>query len=144
MGGVRTDVMRQFKNAEVKGHFLDESTVWFRIAQHYQKLYIDRCLRIYEIGHDSVQVRTRAAELANSESKLYANLIYINEFYDWYIRYDLKGLIKKTLKVVYYASLNRKSILLGKGVIRQVQHTLCKLIIIAASPYSLVEKCRKN
>lgn len=31
-GVIRTDIMKQFKNEEVKGHFLSESTVWYRIA----------------------------------------------------------------------------------------------------------------
>ena len=143
-GMIRVDIMRKFKNANVKGHFLDESTVWFRIAKEYQKLYIDKCLRIYEIGQDSVQKRTRESELRNAESKLYANLIYANEFYDWYLKYDLKGLVKRSLKIVYYASLMEKHILFRNGIIREVDHTLCKLIVCVASPYSLLNKLKKG
>lgn len=142
-GGVRTDVMKKFKNAEVKGHFLDESTVWFRIAQQYQKIYIDRCLRIYEIGQDSVQKRTRDSEIENAESKLHTNLIYINEFYNWYIKYDKIGLVKHCLKTVYYACLLEKTLLFNSGIINQVKPVLCKLIIIIVSPYRLVCKIQK-
>ena len=144
-GGVRVDVMKQFKNAEVKGHFLDESTVWFRIAKCYQKLYIDRCLRVYEIGQDSVQKRTRESELTNAESKLHANLIYVNEFYDWYIKYDMKGLVKHSLKIVYYASLLGRNILFRNGIIHQVEPVCCKAMVLVASPYVLLEKiCKKR
>lgn len=143
-GAVRTDIMRQIKNAEVKGHFLDESTIWFRIAQRYQKIYIDRCLRIYEIGQDSVQKRTRESELDNAESKLYANLIYINEFYGWYIKYDIKGLVKRSLKIVYYSSLLGKKLLFRNGIIHQVHPGFCKVIVLATSPYALLESIRRR
>ncbi len=143
-GAIRVDVMKQYKNAEVKGHFLDESTVWFRIAQRYKKLYIDRCLRIYEIGQDSVQKRTRKSELTNAESKLYANMIYVNEFFEWYIKYDFRGLVKRSLKVVYYASLLGRKILFNNGIIQQVEPGCCKLIVLVASPYALVEKIRRK
>lgn len=143
-GGVRTDVMKRFKNAEVKGHFLDESTVWFRIAKEYKKIYIDRCLRIYETGQDSVQKRTRESEKKNAESKLHANLIYINEFYDWYRKYDKKGLIIRSLKVVYYAVILERSLLFKEGVIKKVRPLICKLIILVAVPYKLVGKMRNK
>ena len=141
-GAIRTDIMRECKNANVKGHFLDESTVWFRIARKYQKLYIDKCLRIYVIRQDSVQKRTRESELQNAESKLYANLIYINEFYDWYIKYNRSGIVRRSLKVVYYASLMKKHIFKCDGVLHQVKPFFCKLIVFLASPYALIERIR--
>ncbi len=143
-GPIRVDIMKEFKNASVKGHFLDESTVWFRIAKKYKKLYIDQCLRIYKIGEDSVQKRTIESEIHNSESKLYANLIYVNEFYDWYVKYDFASLIKKSMKIVYYASLQKKAILGNDGIINSVQPLLCKFIVVLVSPYSVFRKFIKN
>ena len=136
-GPIRVDIMKEFKNACVKGHFLDESTIWFRIAKKYKKLYIDQCLRIYKIGEDSVQKRTIESEIHNSESKLYANLVYVNEFYDWYVKYDFVGLIKKSMKIVYYASLQERKILGKSGIIKSVRPFLCKSIVVISSPYSL-------
>lgn len=142
-GMIRVDVMREFKNANVKGHFLDESTVWFRIAQKYQKLYIDKCLRIYEIGQDSVQKRTKESELKNADSKLFANLLYVNEFYDWYIKYDIKGLIKRSLKIVFYSAIQGKNVVFGDSSIKQVKPWLCKAIVLLASPYSVISRIKK-
>lgn len=143
-GAIRVDIMKKFKNANVKGHFLDESTIWFRIAKEYKKLYIDKCLRIYKIGQDSVQKRTKKSEIDNADSKLYANLVYINEFYEWYARYDIKGLVKRSLKIVYYATLSGKNVLFNDGIIIRVQPLFCKVIVFMASPYSLLEKIKST
>ena len=90
-GPIRTDVMRQYKNAEVKGHYLLESTVWFRIAKKYKKVYINDCLRIYIIRDDSVQKKNHFADEANAEAKLAASKILINEFWEWYAKYNIWG-----------------------------------------------------
>lgn len=141
-GAIRSDIMRRFKNDNVKGHFLDESTVWFRIAKYYKKLYIDECLRIYEVRDDSVQKRNRSLDKENAESRLHASLIFINEFYEWFKKYDLAGLIKHCLKVVYYSSLQRKRLLGKNGIIKKVEPALCKMIVLFAAPCGLMERLR--
>lgn len=138
-GPIRTDIMRKYKNAEVKGHFLSESTVWFRIAKHYKKLYIDEALRYYVIHEDSVQKHESFVDYANAESKITSSIIFINEFWDWFLKYDIKFGIFQVLSGVKASVENNNSIVIGKtAYIHKVNPLLSKIIVVFSSPYYLV------
>ena len=134
-GMIRTDIMREFKNIEVKGHFLSESTVWFRIAKKYhKKLFLQQCLRIYEVHEDSVtkQIKTNAAGIQDLLTLFFFGscFIYLNEFYSWYLRYQVKSAIRKPFALTYACIVNDKSILFGNdALINKVNPLLCKNIL---------------
>ena len=138
-GMIRTDIMREFKNIEVKGHFLSESTVWFRIAKKYhKKLFLQQCLRIYEVHEDSVTKQIKSYDY-NIESKIVSECIYLNEFYSWYLRYQVKSAIRKPLALTYACIVNDKSILFGNdALINKVNPLLCKVLIFIASAYKII------
>lgn len=98
-GPIRTDIMRKFSNPEVKGHFFSESVIWFQIAEAYQKVYIDKCLRIYEVQADSVTTKSKKKDY-NAESLILSDCFFINHYYKWYLRYKPKEAIKKPLVLV--------------------------------------------
>ena len=144
-GPIRTDIMKKYKNPEVKGHYLSESTVWYRIAKEYQKLYIDEKLRYYEIGNDSVQKKKHFADNANAESKMCSSLIYINEFWDWYRKYNIKGGIVQALIGTKAAVESGSKVILGKNsYFHQVSPLIAKVAVLVASPYKLVYMLRKQ
>lgn len=87
-GPVRTDIIKRFKNPEIKGHFFSESTVWYRIAKEYQKKYFNKNVRVYEVQPDSVTTLNKKGSTYNTESNYEASLIYINEFSDWFFKYN--------------------------------------------------------
>lgn len=138
-GMIRTDIMREFKDVEVKGHFLSESTVWFRIAKKYQKkLFLNQCLRVYEVHGDSVTKQMKSHDY-NIDSRIVSDCIYSNEFYDWYLRYQLKTAIRKPLVLTYKCIVNDKEILFGKdALIKKINPLICKALIAIASTYKLV------
>ena len=144
-GMIRTDIMREFKNLEVKGHFLSESTVWFRIAQKYpKKLYLQKALRGYEVHEDSVMNRNKSYDY-NIESTIVAECIFMNEFYTWYLRYQPQIAIRKPLSLTRKCILNDKKILFGKdALIKKVNPMMCKALIIVASVYKIVWSMRKK
>lgn len=138
-GMIRTDIMREFKNVEVKGHFLSESTVWFRIAKKYpKKLFLQKSLRIYEVHEDSVTKQMKSHDY-NIDSRIVSDCIYLNEFYDWYLRYQPKTAIRKPLALTYKCIVNDKEILFGKdALIKKINPLICKALIAIASAYKLV------
>lgn len=138
-GMIRTDIMREFKNVEVKGHFLSESTIWFRIAQKYpKKLYLQKCLRIYEKQEDSVTKKNKSNDY-NIESTILSECIYINEFYNWYLRFRPRIAILKPIALTRKCILNNRKILFGEdALIKKVNPLLCKVLVLLSSPYKLV------
>lgn len=143
-GPIRTDIMRSYQNVEVKGHFLSESTMWFRIAEKYQKKYINKAIRIYEIHDDSISRRIKDSKIdENAESKLHANLIYINEFWDWYWTYDRRGGILICLSALKAALNCNIPLIIGKEtLIHRIQPRVARLIIGVFSPYKILFLCR--
>lgn len=136
-GCIRTDIMREFPNPIVKGHFFDESVIWFQIAKKYKKLYYNFGARIYVIGQDSVQKHS-FFNIANAESISMAMLLYINHFWKWYKKYNKKALIKLPLKLVKSSTECGKKIVFGKNsIIKQCTPFLAKVIIFFSSPYKL-------
>lgn len=134
-GPIRTDVMRNYLNDEVSGHYLSESTVWFRIAQKYKKRYINQPLRIYEISEDSISHKSSFAEDCNAESKLHANLIYINEFWNWFWHYDRRTGFILCLSSLKATLILDKPIILGRNSLAaKVSPPLPKLLVILLSP----------
>lgn len=145
-GMIRTDIMREFKNIEVKGHFLSESTVWFRIAQKYpKKLFLQKCLRFYEVHDDSVTKRLANSQDYNIESTIVSECIYMNEFYDWYLRYQFKQAIRKPISLTLKSIVNDKEVLFGKdALIKKVNPLLCKFLIFVSSSYKIVWKVKRK
>ena len=47
----------------------------------------------------------------NIDSKIVSDCIYLNEFYDWYLRYQPKTAIRKPLALTYKCIVNDKEIL---------------------------------
>lgn len=137
-GCIRTDVMRKFPNAEVKGHFLSEGTVWYRIARRYKKVYIDECLRIYEVHEDSVSTRITREKDYNFESFLFSTCIYINEFSDYFLKYEFKKAIKNPLVLTKKCIENDYPVLIGKDALIKIVNPLyAKLLVACASAYKL-------
>lgn len=136
-GPIRTDIMKNFKNAEVKGHFLSENVIWFQIADRYQKIYIDKCLRIYEVHADSVTTKMKTEKDFNFESSLYSDCFYLNNYYNWYLRYSMKEAIKKPLALTRKCVRNdyplifsrkgggRKRYEQGKSMVCKADNSLC-------------------
>lgn len=138
-GAIRTDIMRNFKNQEVKGHYLSESTVWFRIALKYKKLYINKCCREYEVHEDSVTIGTKKNISYNAESGIVSDLIYVNEFYDWYWKYDKKGAMRLSLRLsIRWMITGRKCWIGNNTLFSQVRPISTKLIVVASSPFQLI------
>ncbi len=140
-GCIRTDIMRHFKNNEVKGHYLSENTVWFRIAQKYKKIYINDCLRIYEIHSDSVQRKKHFVDEANSEAKYEASKVLLNEFWDWYRKYDFKA------GCIQSAIASKASIESGIGMmsaLKDIRPMISRLIIVLTRPYKLIYYIMRN
>ena len=143
--------MQNNKNQEVKGHYLSETTVWFRIAKKYKKRFLNIALRRYVIQHDSVQRSFKCNENPNAESKLHASLIFINEFWNWYIKYDLRnGIINVLIAVKYSVQLGHNLIFENgggkkeKSLLRTVNPFIPKCIVILASPYKLYWSLRRR
>lgn len=138
-GPIRTDIMRKYLNADVRGHFLSESTVWFRIANNYRKRYIDEKLRVYVIHQDSISSRSSSMlGDENAESKLCANLIYINEFWVWFKKYKKKEALMICLSLVKAAVNCKCNLVFGEtAIIRRVDPFFVKLIIILSTPLKL-------
>jgi len=143
-GVIRTDIMQQFKNEEVKGHFLSESTVWYRIARTYsKKLYLQQCLRIYEVHDDSVTKKMKNAFDYNIESTIVSECIYMNEFYHWFLKYQVKNAIRMPVALTYKCIINNKSVLIGKdALIKKVNPFMCKILILITSGYKAVWKVK--
>lgn len=143
-GAIRTDIMRQYLNPKVKGHYFSESTVWFRIAQKYKKIYINKALRIYESHNDSITKRKTSTTIdENAEAKLYANLIYINEFWRWFFKYDLKSGIIICLSSIKAALNNGTPLVCGKkSLYNSIDFIIPKAIIIICSPYKIMYRLK--
>lgn len=138
-GPIRTDIMRMYRNPEVKGHYLSETTVWYRIAKKYKKKYIDEKLRFYIVREDSVLKKIHFSDNANAESKMCSSLIYINEFWDWYRKYNIKGGVIQALIGAKAAVESGNRVLFGKNsFFSEVKPALAKIVIIIASPYKLI------
>lgn len=143
-GPIRTDIMREYKNPEVKGHYLSENTVWFRIAKKYKKIYIDEILRYYIIREDSVQKKKHFADNSNAESKMCSSLIFVNEFWDWYKKYNIKGGIIQALIGTKAAVESNSKVVFGKNsFFSQIKPWLAKLAVLTGSPYKLVYMIKK-
>ncbi len=135
-GPIRTDIMREYKNPEIKGHYFSESTVWYKIAQRYKKKYINANVRIYIQKNDSVSVKNKENTDYNFDCYIEGAKIYINDFYCWYAKYDKKGLIKKVLILSKKCADNKKPLLLGKdAMIKSISPIPAKIIMICASAY---------
>lgn len=136
-GVIRTDIMKQFKNEEVKGHFLSESTVWYRIARKYtKKLYLQKALRVYEVQNDSVTRKMKDEVDFNIDSRIVADCIFMNEFYDYYLKYQFKRAIRIPVALTYKCIVNERPILIGQNsLFSKVKQPICKLLIIIASGY---------
>lgn len=144
-GSIRTDIMRNYKNQEVKGHYLSESTTWFRIAQKYKKLYINKCCREYEVHSDSVTVGTKKNIAYNVESGIVSDLIYVNEFYDWYWKYDKKSAIRLSLRLSIRWIVSGRNCWIGKDtLLAKVKPISTKMIVILASPFKIVWKLKSK
>lgn len=140
-GAIRTDIMKIYKNAEVKGHFLSEGTVWYRIARKYNKLYINKNLRIYEVHEDSVSNKIEHDKNYNFESFLCSTCIYINEFSDYYLKYDKKNAIKYPLVLAKKCIENNYPIFVGESALMCLVHPMyAKILLILASLYKVIEK----
>lgn len=145
-GVIRTDIMKQFKNEEVKGHFLSESTVWYRIAQKYpKKLYLQKALRVYEVQNDSVTRKMRDEVDFNIDSRIVADCIFMNEFYDYYLKYQFKRAIRIPVALTYKCIVNERPILIGQNsLFSKVKQPICKLLIIIASGYKPIWYIRNH
>lgn len=138
-GPIRTDIMRQYKNEEVKGHFLSESTVWFRIAKKYCKLYLNESLRFYETHDDSVTKLIKKDNVYNLESELLADSIYINEFYEWYWKYMPMQAIKLPLRCAKRCIAGGKHLYFGEeSYIKKVHPISAKILLCVAAPYWII------
>lgn len=134
-GPIRTDVMRQCLNDEIAGHYLSESTVWFRIANNYKKRYVNEVLRVYEISEDSISKKSSFIRDENAESKLHSNLIFLNEFGDWYWRYDFPTAVSLCLSSMKASIGLGKHLLFGEtSLINKVDGLLPKVVITATAP----------
>lgn len=135
-GVVLTSIIKQYKNTEVKGHFLSESTVWFRIARDYPKrLYLNAPLRVYDVHDDSVTTHLSHSRNYNFESRLCSDLIYINEFYDWYLKYRFVSAVKLPVALTYFCIANSYPVIIGKkSLLRQMKPMLCKLLSLLSLP----------
>lgn len=140
-GPIRTDIMKRYKNEEVKGHYLLESTVWFRIAKGYKKVYINDCLRIYITRDDSVQKKKHFVDEANAEAKLEASKILVNEFWDWYARYNIRG---GCIQSLIAAKAGIESGTTIRKLLKDIRPFLPKIMIIIASPYKLIYSITKR
>jgi hypothetical protein len=56
-GFQRTDVMKEFPFAVMKGQHIDEGIVWLKIAAKYQTRFINEILRVYYYVEDVGKVR---------------------------------------------------------------------------------------
>ncbi len=140
-GCIRTDIMAEFPNQEVKGSYLCENTVWFRIAAKYKKVFLNEAVRVYEIGSDSIQKRSLAQDIKNAESRIVAELIYINEFYAWYSKYNFKSALRLPLAVLKSAFLIDYPIFRKNGAFHQAKPLLAKLMMLAGYlPVRIVQK----
>lgn len=138
-GPIRTDIMRQYKNEEVKGHFLSESTVWFRIAKKYKKLYLDESVRFYETHEDSVTKLVKNNIDYNLESELLADSIYINEFYIWYWKYMPIQAIKLPLRYAKRCVDGKRKLFVGKKAhITAIRPISAKILIYFMIPYWII------
>ena len=134
-GCIRTDIMRKYPNEEVKGNYLSESTVWFRIAKKYNKLYVDQNIRIYKKRSDSVQVRSYESDCHNAYSRICSGLIYINEFYSWYLKYDFVAALRLPLALIKSALLVEYPIFAGKdSLICKVKPIFAKTVLFFGYP----------
>lgn len=138
-GTIRTDLLRLYKNPEVKGHFFSENTVWFRIAKNYKKKYINNMLRYYIRRDDSVQNNKGFVDRENAECKVCASIIYINEFWDWFTRYDIKFGITQVLLGVKSAVEGNMNIVFGNNsYMSKLKPITSKMLVLFFSPYKII------
>ena len=141
-GPIRTDIMKLFPNPPVKGHYFSESTVWFRIADRYFKIYFNKAVRVYEQHEDSVTVMGKKEQRYNLECKYDAELIYVNEFFNGWLKYEPVNSLKLVLKLVIHGSMLGKRVLFGcNSVINDVASFWIKVLIFVLAPFKLVAKC---
>lgn len=144
-GSIRTNIMRKYPNAVVKGHYLSENIIWFQIAEKYKKVYISDCLRIYEVHTDSVTAGSRKIDYS-AESDMYANKMMINRWYGWYLRYKPVDALKIVFRVVKYGEYLGVPYLFGdNSVFKELQNPIAKVVYISAFPYVVkkrIKKCR--
>ena len=145
-GPIRTDIIKLYKNPEIKGHYFSESTMWYRIAKKYQKKYFNKNVRVYEVHTDSLTTLNKADSTYNTESNYEAALIYINEFSQEFFKYNQKmAWGGQVLRCIKYGILLDKRILWGKdAIIKRVKPFYAKIIVVLVSPYKIIYKIRKS
>lgn len=140
-GPIRTDILKKFPNEEVKGHYLAENTVWFRIAKEYNKIYVNKAYRIYEIQNDSVQGGSTVKYASNPYSKIASSLIYINEFWVWYKKYNKKAGIEKVLIAIKASLTLGENMIFGRdALIKKVDPFAAKIIVLLCVPLKVMYK----
>lgn len=106
---------------------------------------MQKCLRFYEIHDDSVTKQLANSQDYNIESTIVSECIYMNEFYDWYLRYQFKQAIRKPISLTLKCIVNDKEVLFGKdALIKKVNPLLCKFLIFVSSSYKVVWKVKRK
>lgn len=63
----------------------------------------------------------------------------MNEFYDYYLKYQFKTAIRLPVALTYKCIVNKKAILIGdNSLFLKVKQPFCKFMIIVSSGYKLL------
>lgn len=133
MGGVRTDVMKEFPFPSIKGlRFYPEVVIWDKMARKYLTRYINEGLRIYY--HDQENATTFSKKNTRYRENYYLWLHYINDIWD-YRKYDRKQFIKAVVGVMRDGLLSGRTI---KTILKDIDKTSEKVMVAMLLPVSAV------
>ena len=133
-----TEILKKYPFPNVDGYkFISESEIWFKIAESYEKVYINDRLRIYKIHSDS---------LSNIENKIKYGKEYLRfcilllNRYSNYFKYNITLYFKTIIRAHFHAK-NAGIHIFGKNsLIKMCDKKHTKIFISITTPITLLFK----
>lgn len=144
-GFQRTEVLRQFPFPELPGqHFVPESVVWGRIANHYSERFINRMLRTYfNTAPTQSDQLTAAPVWKSAQGRLYGHVSALNEQLTW-VWYDPMYFFKAAVNI---SRIGRHARVSWREQWRQLKGSLGRILWVGGIPVGFVlylRDCRRR
>lgn len=112
-GCIRTDVLRERPNKEVKGSYLSESWIWFYIARKYSVLCVNEALRNYYTDHEICLSKPKMNDIIRSKESRYTYLSWhLSANKDYILKYESSVTIsKRFIQLWLFGLLSGKKVL---------------------------------
>ena len=131
---VRTDIVQKYNFEENHLEYIPEGLLWGRIALRYDTIFVNNIFRTYYLEPDNLNALTKRSRKKLSESVMYQNAIWINEFFPA-LKDGLKFKLRTYFAFAYYSFLSQESLMVN---LSKINHNSHKLLIITILPVAFL------